>query len=123
MTDSATKSSPQFLLRRLPSAICVGLLTLALIALVGVWVGLFETFGGHIWRKQMFLSAILIAGLVGGIWAARKVGLHWAFCFGVVVVARLVYAFATGIGETLYFGPDDFSHFVTTFMLSIKNQL
>ena len=107
--------------RTLPGILII-LLTLSLIAVAGVWVGLWETFGGYEWRQQMFLGAILFVGLVGGIGAARKLGLHWAFGIALVVVGRLVYGFATSLGETFYVGPSGVSDFLKTLLLALNNQ-
>jgi hypothetical protein len=122
MADADLYSNPQYRSWRLPSAISV-FFKLALVALVGVWVGMFETFGGDMWRKQTFFSLTLIGALVAGVWIARQFGLHWAFGFFLVLVARLVYGFATAFGETLYVGPSDFSDFVKTLLLALDNRL
>lgn len=123
MADSAINSNPKYRLRHLPAEVWVTFFTLALVAMVGVWVGLFESFGGYVWRKQMFLALILLGALIVGVWLARHFALHWASGFALVVVARLVYGLATAFGETFYVGPSDSADFVKTLLLALDNRL
>lgn len=110
-------------MNRRTGIVVVTALTFAVLVLLGLWVGLCETFGGYVWRKQMFFWIALLIGLLGAVAVRRQFKVHSAFAVGVFMLSMVAYGFGTGVGETLYFGPKDLTDFARLFVLAINNQL
>ena len=91
--------------------------------LLGLWVGLFETFGGYVARQRAFLWASIVLGLLVGVLLTCRWKVHYVFSVVFFALSHVVYVLGQAVGQTLYVGFADAGDFVHILLLALNNQL
>jgi hypothetical protein len=99
------------------------LVALLALLIMGLWVGAFETFGGYIWRQNVFAVMSLIVGI--GMAALLRFHSHvrWLVVLACFALSHGVYVFGTALGQVWYVGPTSAGDFLHLLASALNNEL
>lgn len=90
---------------------------------LGLWLGLFETFGGYVNRQSAIQLLSVGIGAGGGIYWFRRSTKSWQYFFSFLIVSFVLFQAGDVIGQALYYRPSSLQEFGKLVILAIDNEL
>jgi hypothetical protein len=90
---------------------------------MGLWVGAFETFGGYIWRQNVFAVTSLIVGIGASALLRFHSHVRWLVVFAYFALSQGVYVFGIALGQVWYVGPTSAGDFLHLLDSALNNEL
>lgn len=90
---------------------------------LGFWLGLFETFGGYVYRQNIIQLLGVGIAISGGVFWFRRSTKPWRYFFSFVIVSLVLFHAGDVIGQALYYRPSSFQEFGKLVTLAIGNEL
>ena len=99
------------------------IVTLLVLLIMGFLVGAFETFGGYIWRQNVFAAASLTVGV--GVSTLLRCHFHvrWLAVLIYFALSHGIYVLGTALGEVWYVGPTSGADFLQLLASALNNEL
>lgn len=110
-------------MNRRASIVVTVLLALAVLLLLGFWVGAFENFGGYVPRQRAFLWTSLAIGLAIAVLLNRRWKVHVVAAGTFVLLSYVTYVLGQALGQSYYVGATSAGDFMRTFWAALNGQL
>src|SRR5690348_5636252 len=91
--------------------------------ILGFWVGAFETFGGYIWRQNVFAATSLIIGVGASAFLYFRFHVRWWAVLAFFALSHGVYILGTALGEVWYVDRASGGDFLQLLAAALNNEL